>query len=48
MVFSIILQRTILNKFKMHSEDEKQKHTVDGNTYEIANSNQDQDPEDEK
>uniref|UniRef100_A0A8V0XG86 ATP binding cassette subfamily B member 1 n=2 Tax=Gallus gallus TaxID=9031 RepID=A0A8V0XG86_CHICK len=32
----------------MHSEDEKQKHTVDGNTYEIANSNQDQDPEDEK
>lgn len=44
----IILQRTILNKFKMHSEDEKQKHTVDGNTYEIANSNQDQDPEDEK
>ncbi|XP_015708893.1 ATP-dependent translocase ABCB1-like isoform X4 [Coturnix japonica] len=32
----------------MHSEDEKQKRTVDGNTYEIATYNQDQDPEDKK
>ncbi|XP_031409758.1 phosphatidylcholine translocator ABCB4-like [Meleagris gallopavo] len=32
----------------MHPEDEKQKRTVDGNTYEIATSIQDQDPEDKK
>ncbi|XP_031470227.1 phosphatidylcholine translocator ABCB4-like [Phasianus colchicus] len=48
MSFSIILQRTILNQFKMHPEDEKQKRTVDGNAYEIATSIQDQDPEDKK
>ncbi|XP_042744187.1 ATP-dependent translocase ABCB1 isoform X3 [Lagopus leucura] len=32
----------------MHPEDEKQKYTVNGNTYEIATSIRDQDPEDKK
>lgn len=48
MFFSIILQRTILNQFKMHLKDEKQKYTVNGNTYENATSIRDQDPEDKK
>ncbi|XP_065587378.1 ATP-dependent translocase ABCB1-like isoform X2 [Cyrtonyx montezumae] len=48
MVSHIILQIPILNKFKMHSEGEKQKFTVDGNKYEMATSIQDQDPEGQK
>ncbi|NXD36010.1 MDR1 protein, partial [Copsychus sechellarum] len=41
----IILQGSIFNKFKMHSEDEK-KHTADGNSHEIAASSQDHESED--
>ncbi|NXL60490.1 MDR1 protein, partial [Chordeiles acutipennis] len=43
----IILQGAILNKFKMHSEDEKkQKHSAGGNSHEIIASSQGHESED--
>lgn len=44
---NIILQETIFNKFKMHSEDEKT-YTADGNSHEIAASSQGHEFEDKQ
>ncbi|NXK03594.1 MDR3 protein, partial [Herpetotheres cachinnans] len=43
---NIIVQGAILNKFKMHSEDEKKQRTADGNSNEITASSQDHESED--
>ncbi|NWI87161.1 MDR1 protein, partial [Pitta sordida] len=43
---NIILQRSIFNKFKMHSEDEKENFTAAGNSHEVIALSQDNDFED--